>query len=172
MNNDVHHSRPRDCGRRVHHRCDVARIPNVLTFGAAGGALLVRGMLFGTSGVLDGAPAGSPGSSCCFPLFFVRGLGAGDVKLVAALGAWLGPVDALVARALYRGGSAGSSALGYAMARGYLGTALSNIRVIGNHWMYSGFQPVPGLTLDNAERPRLPYALPIFLGTLVTLWLR
>ena len=58
------------------------------------------------------------------------------------------------------------------MSRGYLRTALSNLVVIGNHWMYSGFRPVPGLTLDNAERPKLPYALPIFVGAVLTLWLQ
>ena len=42
------------------------RIPNVLTFGAAAAALLVRGLLFGTSGIFDAAPAGSRDSSFCF----------------------------------------------------------------------------------------------------------
>ena len=79
-------------------------------------------------------------------------------------------VDALWL-ALYTAVLGGTVGAGYALARGYLGAALSNIRVIGSHWMYSGFQPVPGITLENADRPRLPYALPIFLGTLVTLWL-
>src|SRR5215212_3184421 len=147
------------------------RIPNVLTFGAAAGAILVRGVLFGTSGIVDGSAGWLTGFVLLFPLFFVRGLGAGDVKLVAALGAWFGAIDALWL-ALYTAVVGGLVGAGYALARGYLGTALSNIRVIGSHWMYSGFQPVPGITLDNTERPRLPYALPIFLGTLVTLWLR
>jgi hypothetical protein len=93
------------------------------------------------------------------------------VKLVAALGAWFGGVDALWL-ALYTAVLGGLIGAGYAFARGYLRTAISNIRVIGNHWFYSGFQAVPGITLDNAERPRLPYALPILLGAVVTLWLR
>ena len=147
------------------------RIPNVLTFGAAGAALLVRGVLFGTSGIIDGSAGWLTGFAILFPLFFVRGLGAGDVKLVAALGAWFGAVDALWL-ALYTAILGGFVGAGYAVARGYWRTALSNIRVIGSHWMYSGFQPVPGVTLDNPERPRLPYAVPILFGTLVTLWLR
>jgi prepilin peptidase CpaA len=147
------------------------RIPNVLTFGAAAGALLVRGLLFGMSGVFEASGGWVTGFILLFPLFFVRGLGGGDVKLVAALGAWLGPVDALWL-ALYTAVAGGLVGVGYAFARGYLRTALSNLGVIGNHWMYSGFQPVPGITLDNPERPRLPYAIPIFIGTMVTLWLR
>ena len=147
------------------------RIPNVLTFGAAAAALLVRGVLFGASGVFDAGAGWVTGFIILFPLFFVRGLGAGDVKLVAALGAWMGPIDALWL-ALYTAVAGGLIGVGYAMSRGYLRTAVANIGVIGNHWLFSGFQPVPGLTLDNVERPRLPYALPIFLGTMVTLWLR
>jgi prepilin peptidase CpaA len=146
------------------------RIPNVLTFGAVAGALLVRGVLFGTSGIIDASAGWLTGFILLFPLFFVRGLGAGDVKLVAALGAWFGPVDALWL-ALYTAVVGGVIGVGYSLARGYLGTALSNMRMIGTHWAFSGFQPVPGMTLDNAERPRLPYALPILLGTMVTLWL-
>src|SRR5688500_19094321 len=71
------------------------RIPNVLTFGAAAGALLVRGVLFGMPGVIDASAGWLTGFIILFPLFFVRGLGAGDVKLVAALGAWFGPIDGL-----------------------------------------------------------------------------
>jgi prepilin peptidase CpaA len=147
------------------------RIPNVLTFGAALGALLVRGWLFGATGVIDAAGGWITGFVILFPLFFVRGLGAGDVKLVAALGAWLGPGDALWL-ALYTAVAGGVIGIVYAMYRGYLRTAFSNLAVIGNHWMYSGFRPVPGLTLDNAERPKLPYALPIFIGAVLTLWLQ
>jgi prepilin peptidase CpaA len=147
------------------------RIPNVLTFGAAIGAVVVRGMLFGTAGVIDAAAGWLTGFLILFPLFFVRGLGAGDVKLVAALGAWVGPFEA-VWLALYASVCGGVVGVGYALARGYLRTALSNLRVIGNHWRIAGFQPVPGLTLDNAESPKLPYAIPIFLGAMVMLWVR
>jgi prepilin peptidase CpaA len=147
------------------------RIPNVLTFGAAAGALIVRGSLFGTAGVVDAAAGWLIGFLILFPLFFVRGLGAGDVKLVAALGAWVGPVEA-VWLALYASICGGVVGVGYALARGYLRTALTNLVVIGNHWRTTGFKPVPGLTLENAETPKLPYAIPILLGTMVTLWVR
>ena len=147
------------------------RIPNVLTFGAAGAAFFVRGVLHGAPGLFEAGAGWLVGFAILFPLFFVRGLGAGDVKLVAALGAWFGPADALWL-ALYTSLAGGVIGIGYSLSRGYLRTALSNLAVIGNHWVFSGFQPVPGLTLDNTERPRLPYALPIMVGTMVTLWLR
>lgn len=147
------------------------RIPNVLTFGAAAAALVVRGMLSGSDGVLDSSIGWLTGFIVLFPLFFVRGLGGGDVKLVAALGAWAGANDALWL-ALYTSMAGGVMGIGYSLSRGYLRTAVANLGVIGNHWLYSGFQPVPGLTLDSADRPRLPYAIPILAGTVLTLCLR
>ena len=39
------------------------------------------------------------------------------------------------------------------------------------YWRESGIRPVPNLTLDTPNAPRLAYALPMFLGVVVTLWL-
>jgi hypothetical protein len=39
------------------------------------------------------------------------------------------------------------------------------------YWRTVGIQPVPNLTLHSAKTPRLAYAIPIFAGTVVTLWL-
>jgi prepilin peptidase CpaA len=147
------------------------RIPNVLTFGATAAALLVRGSLHGVPGVIDASAGWLTGFIILFPLFFVRGMGAGDVKLVAALGSWFGPADALWL-ALYSAIAGGAVGVPYALARGYMRTALGNLRVIGTHWFINGFQPVPGVCLENPERLRLPYAIPILVGTVVTLWLR
>jgi len=38
------------------------------------------------------------------------------------------------------------------------------------YWGTVGLKPVPGLTLESGDAPRLAYALPILAGTLVTLW--
>jgi hypothetical protein len=38
-------------------------------------------------------------------------------------------------------------------------------------WSVAGVQPVEGLTLDNTASPRLPYALPLAAGAMVTLWM-
>jgi prepilin peptidase CpaA len=98
-------------------------------------------------------------------------MGAGDVKLLAAVGAWLGPGQvAIVALATSIVG--GAIAIIVALAHGYLRKALTNLYLILVHWRVAGVRPLPAVTLDKASGPRLAYAFPIAIGTLVTLWLK
>ena len=60
------------------------------------------------------------GPAIFFVPFALRGLGGGDVKLLAALGAWVGPTD-VMARP-YTGVAGGLLALGTALTNGYLGS--------------------------------------------------
>lgn len=66
------------------------RIPNGLTVGALAVALIARSMVG-----LPELGAGLLGASLCFifalPFFLAGGLGGGDVKLLTAFGAFLGP---------------------------------------------------------------------------------
>src|SRR5262245_22884844 len=73
--------------------CDVRsrRIPNVLTFGAAATALIFGLATTGLSGLGLSAAGWLVGAALFFPFFVLGGMGAGDVKLLAALGAWIGP---------------------------------------------------------------------------------
>ena len=106
------------------------------------------------------------------PLFLLGGMGAGDVKLLAALGAWLGPAGAFWL-AIYASIAGGVMALAVSMRHGYLKTAFGNLAALSRFWFYFGVRPMPGLTLDQpASTPRLAYALPMFVGTVVTLWLQ
>ena len=71
------------------------RIPNLLTFGAALAALLVNAYLSGLTGLGWSIAGWLVGVAFFFPFFALGGMGAGDVKLLAALGAWLGPALAV-----------------------------------------------------------------------------
>jgi len=98
-------------------------------------------------------------------------MGAGDVKLVGALGAWLGPVDTFWL-GMYTGISGAVAALVVSAWHGYLSAALSNVWLLLAHWRVNGLRPVPELTLETSRGPRLAYAVPILVGTVVMLWLR
>jgi prepilin peptidase CpaA len=146
------------------------RIPNVLTFGAAIAGLVVHTALEGTTGALTAGGGWLTGLIIFLPFFALGGMGGGDVKLVAALGAWLGPSQTFWL-AIYANLAGGALALCLVLSRGYLRQAFTNIVAILNYWSHSGITAVPGHTLQSSKSPRLAYAIPILMGTLVTLWL-
>ncbi|QEZ45839.1 A24 family peptidase [Cupriavidus oxalaticus] len=70
---------------------DRRRIPNWLTFGAWIVALPVQVATHGiTTGSLAWLYGWLVGLALFLPLYLLRGMAAGDVKLLAAVGAWLG----------------------------------------------------------------------------------
>jgi prepilin peptidase CpaA len=153
--------------------CDLRtrRIPNVLTFGSAAAALLFHVAHGGVTELLTGVTGWTIGVAVFFVPFLLRGLGGGDVKLLAALGAWLG-ADDVIWLALYTGIAGGVLALAVSFVRGYLRTALDNVWLMLCHWQVAGLQAVPGLTLETSNAPKLAYAVPILAGTMVSIWLR
>jgi prepilin peptidase CpaA len=146
------------------------RIPNALNFGAATAAVCFAFFQAGLSGTTSALAGWFLGAALFFPFFAFGGMGAGDVKLLAALAAWLGPLDALYL-AFFSSLAGGLAALVYALMRGYARQAVSNIWVMLMHWRVVGLRPVPGLTLRDGRAPRLAYAIPIAVGALCTLWL-
>jgi prepilin peptidase CpaA len=67
------------------------RVPNWLTFPMALAGLVVA-FVVGGPGALGTSAAGlALGLALLLPLYSIGGMGAGDVKLLAALGAWTGP---------------------------------------------------------------------------------
>jgi prepilin peptidase CpaA len=147
------------------------RIPNVLTFGAALAGLLYGGWTDGWSGLGSAALGFLVGGVAFIVPFALGGLGGGDIKLLAAIGAWLGPSGAIWL-VLYTGIAGGVMALVVALASGYLGQALRNVRMLLMHWRIWGLRPLSEVSLDSSNGPRLAYALPIFVGLVTTLWLQ
>jgi len=145
------------------------RIPNALTLGAAAGALVFHAASGGWAGLGRAAAGGAVGGALFLPFFLLRGLGGGDVKLLAALGAWFGPAGA-VTLALWSMIAGGPMALVVAAWRGYAKQAIANVRSLVLFWRVMGFAPHPAISLDQPGSPRLPYSLPIAVGVMVTLW--
>ena len=147
------------------------RIPNALTLTAAVIAVVFHAATGGWAAVGSSIAGWLLGVALFFPMFALRGMGAGDVKLLAAVGAWLGPAQvAFVAVATSIAG--GVLALAVALLHGYLKTALTNVRALLTHWRVMGVRPLPEVTLEGTQGPRLAYAVPVAIGTMVTLWLR
>jgi prepilin peptidase CpaA len=145
------------------------RIPNPLTFGAALAGVMAHIALGGWSGIGISVGGWLVGLACFFPFFLLGGMGGGDVKLLAALGAWLGPWDALWL-AVYASIAGGVMAIVVSLWSGYLRAALRNIWTLLRFWWLVGPRPMPALTLERHQGPRLAYALPIFAATVVKVW--
>jgi prepilin peptidase CpaA len=147
------------------------RIPNALTFSAAGGALAFHLFAGGWNAVAWSLAGCAVGLLLFFPLFVLRGMGAGDVKLLAAVGAWIGPSQVAVA-ALISSIAGGIIALMTAVCYAYLKTALGNVWLLLAHWRVTGVRPLDTVSLQGSKGPRLAYAVPIAIGTMVTLWFK
>jgi prepilin peptidase CpaA len=148
------------------------RIPNWLTFGAAAAAFAFHFANGGQAGAQAAAMGWVTGLLLFMPLFVLGGMGAGDVKLLAAFGAWLGP-SAAFWMAIYASMAGGVLAVVVGLRHKYLGTAFKNLGILGKFWWYSGGpRQMASLTLERGNGPRLAYAVPLFLGMVMTIWLR
>jgi prepilin peptidase CpaA len=147
------------------------RIPNLLTFGGAALGLAYALIARGPSGLAASAGGWLVGAAIFLPLFLLGGMGAGDVKLAACFGAWLGPSTALFVD-LYSLIAGGVLAVVVALSTGYLRQAIRNVWLLLAHWRVVGVRPLPELTLEHGRGPRLPFAIPMAAGALAAIWLR
>jgi prepilin peptidase CpaA len=100
-------------------------------------------------------------------LFFMGGMGMGDVKLMAAIGAWVGASQLLIA-IVFTGLAGGVIALGWALSAGFLGELLSGSGDLMFGWKQRGLKPHPELVLSNPRARKMPYAPAIAIGTLLS----
>jgi prepilin peptidase CpaA len=144
-----------------------SRVPNRLN---AAGLVLGLGMMWaaaGSQGLADGAAGAAVGGAVLFPFYLLRGMGAGDVKLMGACGAFLGFKGALLA--------AGLSLI----AGGVLGFGYVVWRLVEPppplQLSAQGVTPRVGraaAVLSTVRRERFPYAVAIASGVVMTLWLQ
>ncbi len=146
---------------------DVAsrKIPNRLTYAAMLVAIVGRGALMGWRG-LGGAIAGGLIGGGVFLIFFLlHAMGAGDVKLITAVGALVGPSLSLQIL-LYSAIAGGLLAIVYALWLGRLRTVLANVGSLIKFHAAVGAEVHPTLNLSNPEAVRLPYGIAIAAGVL------
>src|SRR5215471_9472491 len=72
------------------------RIPNWLTYPGMVSGLVLRGFLFGWKGLIGAVEGFLLLGGIMFLFYAVRAMGAGDVKLMAAVGSLVGPTHGFV----------------------------------------------------------------------------
>jgi prepilin peptidase CpaA len=98
-------------------------------------------------------------------LCWLRGMGMGDLKLCAAVGAWIGPAQmgtALVVTGL----AGGLFALIWAACHGSMSESLGGSSDLVSEFCIKGVHPHPSLVLDNPAARTIPYAPAIAIGTI------
>ncbi len=143
------------------------RIPNwlVLPFLVVG--IVVSTWVLGWTGLEKSLEGLGLGLLLFGILAWMGGMGMGDVKLCAAIGAWLGPHQLILALVL-TGMAGGLMALGWAVVGGFLGELLTGSGDVLFGWVNRGMRGNPELTLKNPRARKMPYAPAIAIGTLMS----
>ncbi len=147
------------------------RIPNwlVLPFMEAG--LGVSAWLNGWHGVAQSTAGFGMGIVIFGFLFWMGGMGMGDVKLCAAIGAWVGPSQLMIALVV-TGLAGGVMAIGWAACRGFLAELFAGSGDLVVGIKQRGLRPHSDLILSNPLTRKMPYAPAIAIGTLVSFFAR
>ena len=145
-----------------------ARIPNRLTYPAILLGLVLRFGFLGWHGLVQGVLGMLLCGGLFFVLFVIRAMGGGDVKLMAAVGSWVGArhtVTALIICAL----AGGIIAMGYVVFHKRFRKTFSNVVSIVKFHAVSGVKQHPELNLSSAKAVRMPYGVAIACGAVGTL---
>jgi prepilin peptidase CpaA len=141
------------------------RVPNWLTFPFALAGLAASSLPggLGPSSSLGGLALGL---ALLLPLYAVGGMGAGDVKLLAGVGAWVGP--AIVFHAFVATVVVGAvMAAAMMVASGRLGLHVGRMARIAGEW-FTIRNPAALAAIAAERKPTmtlLPYGIPMAIGT-------
>jgi prepilin peptidase CpaA len=139
------------------------RISNRLTGSLLCVGLALRTLDGGWSGLEQSLLGVLVGLGCLLPFYIARAMGAGDVKLLAATGALLGPHDTFIAGIC-------TLLVGAVLALLYL--AAGAVRAVASAPASSSWVTrlvLANLRVKELRRERMPYALAIALGTLASI---
>ncbi|MCW5599723.1 MAG: prepilin peptidase [Nitrosomonas sp.] len=145
------------------------RIPNLLIFSGVIIGILLNILLpqnFGGIGMLASLAGFGVGLAILLPLYLLRALGAGDIKLMAMIGAFVGPADILMIT-VYVILAGGVLALAVVLLQGRLSKLIDNFKLM--LLMRLAASPITSLpTTDTISRSagKLPYGVAIAVGTL------
>ena len=143
------------------------RIPNWLVFPFMIAGLAVSAWFKGWSGIGHSLTGLILGGLLFGILCWMGGMGMGDVKLCAAIGAWVGPGQLIIALVL-TGMTGGIMALIWAACGGFLGELFSGSGDLLFGIRQRGLRPHPELVLSNPLTRKMPYAPAIAIGTLIS----
>ena len=119
----------------------------------------------GWRGLGSGLAGGLIGGGAFLIFFLVHAMGAGDVKLITAVGCFVGPATAI--EIVFASAIAGGIlAIVVALRQGRLRAVLVNVLDLFRFHAVDGTEVHPSLNLSNPQAARLPYGVAIATGVL------
>jgi prepilin peptidase CpaA len=147
------------------------KIPNWLTFPTMGLGLVLNGASSGMSGLLLSLEGLGLGFGLLFVVYVLGGMGAGDVKLLSAVGAIVGPrlvFYAFIWTALV----GGLMAMALIVSRKTVKRTFHNLKMLILGWILGVSNREANLTIRNQSLITLPYGVAIAIGTTLAVWLQ
>ncbi len=146
------------------------RVPNWLNLALIVAGFVLQGFHFGWGGIATGVCGLLTGFGLLIVPWMMHGMGAGDVKLLAAIGVWMGPLLTFYSFAL-GAGIGGIVAVVMILSTGRLRLACANLGVIlakcsSRQMIFSEFGSAKSF---GASSQLLPYGVPLAAGTLIIL---
>ena len=146
-----------------------AKIPNIITFPGMIIGITYHGISQGLGGAGFSIAGLLVGSAVFFPFYLLKGMGAGDIKLMGAVGALVGVkgvIPAIVFTAL-AGGI-------YALALIFFNPSTCKRLIFGSISMFKTLALTGQLILPSlfgkGEKPQVRYGVAIAAGTLFSQW--
>lgn len=142
------------------------RIPNWLTVPSLFAGILVNTVLFGWHGTKSSLEGAGLCLLALLPIVLMRGLGAGDWKLMGALGSILGPslVSVVLLVSIFIGGL---MAILQMLVRRRVGQTLRNLWFLISMLVMFKFKVHKEISLDNPHASKLPFGVAAALATLI-----
>ena len=143
------------------------KLPNYLTFPAMFMGLICHFINDGLSGLFFSIAGLVLGIALLFLPYIIGGMGAGDAKLMGAVGAFLGPKGVFIAF-LATSIVGGIYAIGLLAFHGYLKEALKRYWAILKTFIFTNkFIYIP--PSKREQKPKLCYGVAIAIGTIISL---
>ncbi len=146
------------------------RVPNWLNLSLIVAGIVVQAIYFGWAGCATGAWGLLTGFGLLIFPWMMHGMGAGDVKLLAAIGVWMGPLLTFYSFALGAciGGLVAAVMI---ISTGRLRMSCANLGIIlakcsNRQMIFSEFGSAKSF---GATSQLLPYGVPLSAGTLIIL---
>jgi prepilin peptidase CpaA len=139
------------------------RIPNIYLLLGVTAAAVVHVWLSGLDGLIAWGGGLAVGLLCFLPFYMLGGMAAGDVKLMAVTGSYLGANGASLAVAF-------SLIAGSVLGLLFLLYKKQLLRFLQRYWAIASLRTYIDPPVDDAARQRFPYAVAILLGSLLSVY--